>query len=76
MHRLIVCFNALFLGIILGLIFLAIFHAPSTTPPRPVILRSEATKDLQLFFSLTRPQHTHRRRNVETKILTEQSRAL
>jgi hypothetical protein len=32
MHRLIVCFNALFLGIILGLIFLAIFHAPSATP--------------------------------------------
>ena len=31
MHRLIVCFNALFLGIIIGLIFLAIFHAPADT---------------------------------------------
>lgn len=36
MHRLIVCFNALFLGIIIGLIFLAIFHAPSDASRRHV----------------------------------------
>ena len=30
MHRLVTCFNALFLGVILGMIFLAIFQQPST----------------------------------------------
>jgi len=30
MHRLATCFNALFLGVILGMIFLAIFQQPST----------------------------------------------
>ena len=36
MHRFIVCFNALFLGIIIGMIFLAIFRAPSDSPRRHV----------------------------------------
>ena len=46
MHRLIAYFNALFLGVILGMVFLAIFNSPSAGREQTAVQHESALNRL------------------------------